>query len=150
MKYLMLLLLLVSNLGMADGIPAHFDSAGADRDAIEGLLAHYTQAVSTKDQALFESLLLATTIPFSYVSTGTPPAPAEFKNYEQFRRGVFEGPPFTQRFTQVHIEQDGNLANVTLVFINTRDKRDSWGWKTMLLLKTTQGWKIAGEFFTSH
>ena len=128
-------------------IPQNFDSTGSDRNAIERLLANYTTAVSTKNQALFETLLLAKTIPFSYI--GTTPATGQVPaNYEQFRHGVFDGAPFTQRFTDVQIAQDGNVASVTLVFINADDKGESWGWKTLQLLKTSQGWKIASEFFT--
>lgn len=130
-------------------IPQHFDSTGSDRRAIETVLANYTMAVSTKNEALFESLLISLAIPFSYIG----PAPATgvvSANYAQFRHGVFDGPPFTQRFTDVRITQDGNVASVTLVFINTDAKGESWGWKTLQLLNTTAGWKIASEFFTSH
>lgn len=129
-------------------IPADFSADAAERSAIEKLLATYTEAVSTKNQTMFESILLAKTIPFSYVPASA--VPADTSNYEAFRRGVFEGAPFTQRFTDVQILVDGSLANVTLVFINTRAQRESWGWKTLHLLKTAQGWKIASEFFTSH
>ncbi|WP_289445544.1 hypothetical protein, partial [Klebsiella pneumoniae] len=48
-------------------IPAQFDSTGPDRAAIEAQLATYTRAVSTKNQALFETLLLNKSIPFSSV-----------------------------------------------------------------------------------
>jgi hypothetical protein len=44
-------------------------SAAPDRRAIETLLATYTKAVTTRTQALFETLLLGTDIPFYYVST---------------------------------------------------------------------------------
>ena len=130
--------------------PAGFESVGEDRRAIQNVLAAYTKAVSTKDQATFETLLLSKTIAFSYVPDDTPAAQAGVANYDSFRRGVFEGPPFTQRFTNVRIEQDGNLASVTLVFINTQAQGESWGWKTLHLLKTAEGWKIASEFYTSH
>lgn len=128
--------------------PQAFDSTGSDRRAIQALLDAYTQAVSTKDQAAFEALLLTKTIPFSYVPAGAPVAQAGMAHYEDFRHAVFEGAPFTQRFTNVRIDQDGSLANVTLVFINTDAKGESWGWKTLQLLKTPAGWKIASEFFT--
>lgn len=131
-------------------IPARFDSAGADRHAIEALLDAYTKAVSTKDEPAFEALLLSKTIPFAYVPEGATLPTARIANYQEFRRGVFEGAPFRQRFTNVRIEQDGNLASVTLVFINTRAQEQSWGWKTLHLLKSAGGWKIASEFFTSH
>lgn len=150
----LLLSLVLSNAALAvtpDATAAarNFDAIGTDRAGIDNLLATYTIAVSTKNQALFETLLLSKTIPFSYIA----PAPTDqggIANYDAFRRGVFEGAPFTQRFQDIHIQQDGNIANVTLVFVNTTAKGDSWGWKTMQLLKTTGGWKIASEFFTAH
>ena len=156
MKALVLSILLAASVAVgpasaqqaAASIPTEFNANAAERAAIKKLLATYTEAVSTKNQALFESILLAKTIPFSYVPAGA--VSAETANYEGFRRGVFEGAPFTQRFTDVHMLVDGSLASVTLVFINTRNQRDSWGWKTLHLLKTAQGWKIASEFYTSH
>ena len=52
-------------------VPSHFGSSGADRTAIEALLGLYTKAVSNKDQALFETLLLNRNIPFSFVGSAT-------------------------------------------------------------------------------
>jgi hypothetical protein len=72
------------------------------------------------------------------------------QNYEGFRKQVFEGPLFTQTFRDVHIQQDGPLANVSLVFVNSSADGSSWGWKTMQLLKIDGRWKIASEFFTGH
>jgi len=133
-------------------IPATFESRGNDRQAIGKLLANYTKAVSTKDQALFESLLLGKTIPFSGVPLPENPVGGSTKtaNYEEFRKGVFEGEPFTQEFKKIHIEQDGRLAQVSLVFVNTTSTRKSWGWKTMQLVEVNGQWKIAAEFFTGH
>jgi hypothetical protein len=133
-------------------IPAHFDSVGTDRTAIEALLATYTRAVSTKDEALFETLLLDTSIPFSGVgSSGVANRdPGVTNQYQAFSRGVFGGSPFVQRFQDVHIEQDGPLASVSLVFVNTSPQGSSWGWKTMQLLKIAGQWKIASEFYTGH
>lgn len=129
-----------------------FESRGADRQAIEALLASYTKAVSTKDQALFESLLLSRTIPFSGVpfSGQTGGTPGRTANYEDFRKAVFDGLPFSQSFQDIHIEQDGPLANVSLVFVNASPKDRSWGWKTMQLVRVADRWKIAAEFFTGH
>lgn len=141
---------LASGLTGLAAIPAYFDSTGADHAAIEAQLATYTQAVSTKNQVLFETLLLATSIPFSSVPATGWASGAGTSNYEAFRKAVFEGTPFTQRFKDVRIEQDGNLATVTLVFINTRPQSESWGWKTLQLLKVDGTWKIASEFYTSH
>jgi hypothetical protein len=150
------LLLAISNLppaaAQAVPIPAHFDSVGGDRKAIEALLDTYTRAVSAKDQALFETLLLNTTIPFSGVGPSgvSSGAPGATDQYQAFRAGVFGGGPFTQRFEHVHIEQDGPLASVSLVFVNTAPQGTSWGWKTMQLLKIAGRWKIASEFYTGH
>jgi len=133
-------------------IPAAFDSAGTDRAAIETLLSHYTQSVSSKDQALFESLLLNTLIPFAYVSASdaSMKAGGATERYEGFRKAVFQGAPFQQRFQNIHIQQDESLAQVSLVFVNTTAKSSSWGWKTLQLLKVGGQWKIASEFYTVH
>jgi hypothetical protein len=137
---------------LAEPIPAQFASTGSDRSAIEALLSTYTTAVSTKNQAMFEGLLLDKQIPFSGVGA-TDRAGGEkvvTANYDSFRKGVFEGPPFTQRFQDVHIDQDGRLASVSLVFVNTAADGRSWGWKTLQLLKVGGRWKIASEFYTGH
>lgn len=137
----------------AVSIPARFESRGADRLAIEELLATYTRAVSTKDQALFETLLLDTDVPFSGVPLPDAAGDGALKgtrNYQRFRRSVFDGPPFLQRFHNIRIEQDGPLAQVSLVFVNTSATGSNWGWKTLHLLKIAGRWKIASEFYTSH
>lgn len=130
--------------------PTHFDSTGTDRAAIEALLATCTQAVSTRDQALLETLLLDKSIPFSSIPATGWASGAGTSNYEAFSKAVSEGTPFTQRFKDVRVEQDGNLATVMLVFINTRPQGESWGWKALQLLKVDGTWKIASEFYTSH
>src|SRR5205085_11439699 len=116
-----------------------FESTGEDRQAIEALLDTYTRAVSTKDQALFETLLLDKQIPFSDVASAieAPAGTATTNHYEAFRRGVFGGPPFTQTFQQIHISQDGPLAQVSVVFVNSSPEGSSWGWKTLQLLKAS-------------
>lgn len=133
-------------------VPATFESGGEDRRTIERLLENYTKAVSTKDQAMFESLLLNKAIPFSGVPLRERAGDPSIKtaNYEDFRKAVFEGEPFTQEFEGVHIEQDEALAQVSLVFVNTTSKAKTWGWKTMELVKVNGQWKIAAEFFTGH
>jgi hypothetical protein len=133
-------------------IPSNFASTGADRQAIQTLLDAYTKAVSTKDQALFETLLLNKDIPFSDVDSAVKAQGAErgTSHYESFRRGVFEGPPFTQKFQDVHVAQDGPLAEVSLVFVDSWAQGTSWGWKTLQLLKVAGQWKIASEFYTGH
>ena len=136
----------------ATPIPSSFESTGEDRLAIEALLDTYTKAVSTKDQALFETLLLDREIPFSdvYSAIKAKDAAAATNHYDAFRRGVFGGPPFTQKFQDVHITQDGPLAQVSLVFVNSSPDGTSWGWKTLQLLKTAGHWKVASEFYTGH
>jgi hypothetical protein len=111
-----------------------------------------TEAVSRKDQGRFETLLLSKSIPFSAASVAIRAGDAAngTRNYEDFRKAAFEGAPFTQRFEDIRIEQDGPLAAVSLVFVNTTTTSSTWGWKTMQLLKVNGSWKIASEFFTGH
>jgi ketosteroid isomerase-like protein len=137
---------------IAAPIPASFASTGADRKAIEALLDTYTRAVSAKDEALFETILLNKDITFSDAASAAKAdgAPHAAERYDSFRKGVFEGPSFTQRFRDVHIDQDGALANVTLVFVNTSPRGSGWGWKTLQLLKVDGRWKIASELYTAH
>lgn len=63
---------------------------------------------------------------------------------------MFEGEPFIQRFQNIHIEQDGELAQVSLVFVNSTAKEEIWGWEMMQLVRVGGRWKIAAEFFTGH
>lgn len=153
-KSLLAALFLLSAAGPPPGrpIPPGFASVGEDRRAIEALLAAYAAAVSGKDQARFESLLLGKDIPFRGIgpTVATGASARSMAGYEQFRRAVFQGPPFTQRFQDVRVEQDGALANVSLVFVNSAAGGQSWGWKTMLLLKVGGRWRIASEFYTGH
>ena len=135
-----------------DPFPVQFESVGTDRKAILALLDTYTEALSSKDQGRFETLLLSKSIPFSAASVAVRASDAAngTGNYDDFRKAVFEGAPFTQRFEDVRIEQDGPLAVVSLVFVNTTTRGSTWGWKTMQLLKVNGSWKIASEFFTGH
>jgi hypothetical protein len=132
--------------------PADFESRGDDRIAIQRLLDTYTRAVSTKDEALFETILLNKDIPFSDVDSAVRGGAATggTRHYDSFRRGVFQGRPFTQKFQDVRIAQDGPLADVSLVFVNTAAGGTSWGWKTLQLLKVAGEWKIASELYTGH
>jgi hypothetical protein len=133
-------------------IPTDFESSGPDRQAILTVLGDYSRAVSTKDRALFETLLLNRQIPFSSVDAAIAAADRDYGscNYAAFCKGVFEGAPFTQRFQDIQIKQDGALADVTLVFVNRRQEGASWGWKMLQLLKVDGSWKIASEFYSSH
>lgn len=136
----------------AEPIPSSFTSTGQDRSAIEALLANYTVAVSTKNEAMFRNLLLDTSIPFSSVGVRDPSHShwVVTANHDSFRTSVFQGAAFTQRFKDVHIEQDGRLASVSLVFINTAANGRNWGGKTLQLLAVGGRWKIASEFYTGH
>ena len=146
-----LLATLLTARAQPPAVPPSFASAGPDRAAIDTLLSTYTRAVSTKDRALFETLLLSRDIPFSDAgSAAKARGPEGTHRYESFRRGVFEGPAFTQKFQDVHVDQDGPLAQVSLVFVNTDAQGSSWGWKTLQLLKVDGRWKIASEFYTGH
>jgi hypothetical protein len=142
-------ILFIPVAGAAD--PASPGAKDADRAAIEAVLATYTKAVSNKDQRLFETLLLNKSIPFSYVpKDGHAIGEHGTEQYEVFRKGVFEGPPFTQRFEDVRIQQQGGVADVTLVFVDTTAKSVYRGWKTIQLLRVDGVWKIASEFFTDY
>lgn len=136
----------------AASIPSGFESAGDDRQAIEALLRTYADAVTTKNQSLFETLLLNRSISFSaagqIVHAHSPDVST--RNYDSFRAGVFDGPAFSQSFRDVHILQDGPLAEVSLVFVNRAADGDGWGWKTLQLLKVAGQWKIASDFYTGH
>ncbi|MGI4876750.1 MAG: hypothetical protein ACRYG4_04625 [Janthinobacterium lividum] len=127
-----------------------YESVGDDRRAINALLDTYTKAVSTKDEALFETLLLNKEIAFSDVQTAVQRGSTVggTHNYEAFRNGVFGGAPFRQSFKDIVIHQDGPLAQVSLVFVNTDAAGSSSGWKTLQLLKVAGRWKIASEFYT--
>lgn len=149
---LLSLSLLSSWQAVAMPIPRNFASNGPDKVAIQALLDTYTAAVSTKNQDLFETLLLNKNIPFSDVFTAVQSkgAAGGTEHYADFAKSVFAGPPFKQRFQDVHIAQDGSLAEVSLVFVNTDTRGSTWGWKTMQLLKIAGEWKIAAEFYTGH
>jgi hypothetical protein len=105
--------------------------------------------VSAKGQALFETLLLNTEIPFSdapsAVQRGTVAAGTQ--NYGAFGKGVFHGAPFRQSFKDITILQGGPLAPASLVFVNTYATRSSSGWKSSQLLKIEGKGKIASEFY---
>jgi ketosteroid isomerase-like protein len=131
------------------------ESTSADRQAIETLLKTYTRAVTDGDQKAFEALLLNDQIPFSGVSDPIKPGATAFdpRDYKSFRKAIFEsGVRYTQDFYNVHILQDGSLAEASLDFVTkeTKTGRGGWGWKTLQLLKIDGQWKIASEFYTGH
>jgi hypothetical protein len=149
---LLMLLELTPILASSAAINPKLTQLPADRQEIQALLDNYTRAVSSKNQKLFESLLLNRNIPFSHATSAEKKAVRDngTHNYEEFRKSVFQGPQFTQRFQDVHITQDGKLAAVSLVFVNTSASEATWGWKTMQLLKVDGRWRIVSEFYTTH
>ena len=95
------------------------------------------------DKKSFEALLLNDEVPFSSTDELVAPhangAAVDTRRYSRFRKAVFEsGNPYSQQFFNVHIEQDGDLAQVSLDFVTTRVKtgKSSFGWKTLQLLKS--------------
>jgi hypothetical protein len=126
-----------------------------DIRAIEKLLEMYTTSVTNGDQAAFEALLLNEEVPFSSTDELVTPRADDHRidtrRYERFRKAVFEkGIRYTQRFYNVHIQQDGDLAQVSLDFITkeTQSGRGGFGWKSLQLLKIQGRWKIASEIYT--
>lgn len=144
------LLLQGATAAMANNTPDPADDA-----AIRQLLENYTHSVSTGDRVLFESQLLDTKIPFSYVGTTARSARrstlADFQDYAHFRATIFDsGKRYRQRFSQVRIEQVGDLAQVSLDYQTALQDAPykSTGWKVLQLIKVDGRWKIASEFFT--
>jgi type IV pilus biogenesis protein CpaD/CtpE len=126
-----------------------------DIRAIESLLETYTTSVTNADKAAFEALLLNEEVPFSSTDElVTPRAGAQStdtRRYQRFRKAVFEsGVRYTQHFYNVHIQQDGDLAQVSVDFITqeTQSGRGGFGWKLLQLLKIDGRWKIASEIYT--
>ncbi len=132
-------------------------SIGADRQAIEALLNAYTRAVTQGDEAAFQALLLDPQIPFSGVGAtikaGASSKRFDDRDYKSFQDQIFKsGKAYVQSFHNVHILQDGPLAQVSLDFVTQDAKtgQGGYGWKTLQLLKVDGQWKIASEFYTGH
>lgn len=131
--------------------------ASVDTDQIIALLDSYTSSVSTGNRARFEQLLLDEKIPF-YGLPGTLPSSfvpslQTVQNYAGFRAAIFEsGTQYAQRFFNIKIDQDGDLAQVSLNFETRVVGSDSGGqgWKILHLLKVNGHWKIASEFYTAY
>lgn len=124
---------------------------------IRALLENYTQSVTQGDRARFESQLLDTDIPFSGVSSGegglNGASLKTIQDYRGFRRAIFDGgEKFRQRFSNIHIEQLGNMAQVSLDYETARQDAayEGKGWKVLQLIKVDGQWKIASEFFTGY
>jgi hypothetical protein len=141
-----------------EAAPAYLSQHQTNADdirAIERLLETYTTSVTDADQAAFEALLLNEEVPFSSTDElVTPHADGQSidtRRYQRFRKAVFDsGVRYTQRFYNVHIQQDGDLAQVSLDFITkeTKSGRGGFGWKSLQLLKSQGRWKIASEIYT--
>lgn len=127
----------------------------AEAANINQLLANYTRSVSDGNRALFESQLLDLDIPFSSVprKAGGAMTLKSVQDYAGFRKAIFEsGKKFKQRFSNVRIEQVGNLAQVSLDYETAYEGEayDGKGWKVIQLIKSGGEWKIASEFFTGY
>lgn len=127
-----------------------------DKRAIEQLLDRYTAAVTEGNEAAFVSLLLNADVPFTAVDdvvSKADPQHLDTRHFGQFRRIVFlSGKHYQQSFYNVHIDQDGPLAQVSLDFVTTvaGTGHGGYGWKTLQLLKVQGQWKIASEIYTAY
>jgi hypothetical protein len=129
----------------------------ADRQTINTLLKSYTDSVKSGDQERFESLLLHLDIPFSGLRNlalyDANDETVDVRNYKTFKASIFDsGIAFDQQFYNLKIEQEGNLAQVSLDFVTTKTACDTqvYGWKVLHLLKIRGTWKIASEFYTAN
>lgn len=136
---------------------AHAANPPGEKDsvAINKLLSNYTESVSSGNRTLFESQLLDVNIPFAAVGTKMAAAPGlqSIQDYRGFRAAIFDsGTKYQQRFSNVKIEQLGNLAQVSLDYETTVQGQpyDGKGWKVMQLIKFNGQWKIVSEFFTGY
>jgi hypothetical protein len=157
---MIVMLSLALSPAMALDIPpgaAKHEISAEDQRSIKDLLATYTRAVSTSDEAAFSGILLNEQIPFfstdGLAQRGASQSPPDTRRYQDFRDAVFRSHQhLTQRFYNVRIEQDGELASVSLDFVTllTGTQRGSHGWKTLQLIKVRGAWKIASEFYSAY
>jgi hypothetical protein len=150
------LLSLASFAACAAAPPVLNAPTAQDSVEINALLANYTDSVSTGDRARFESQLLDVNIPFAAVPLKAGAKAVDLQSiqdYAGFRRAIFDGGQrFRQRFSNVKIEQLGNLAQVSLDY-ETALQGTAYagkGWKVIELIKVNGQWKIASEFFTGY
>jgi len=154
-------LLVASDVQAASATPAGEPilnrPTAADDAAIRHLLDTYTNSVSTGDRAAFESQLLDLAIPFSAVKQGAHAIDksglAAVQDYAGFRKAIFDsGRKYQQRFSNIRIEQLGNLAQVSLDYQTALqgEAYEGRGWKVLHLLKLDGQWKIASEFYTGY
>jgi hypothetical protein len=142
-----------ADMAMASSPASTLRSSNADRQAIETLLASYTRCVTEHDEAGFEALLLDKQIPFSSVEVlKDSDAAKDLRHYEDFRKAVFaSGMRLRQKFYNIHIEQRGALAQVSLDFVTEQvsgNGKSSTGWKLLQLVRIGDHWKIASELYT--
>jgi hypothetical protein len=129
--------------------------AADEQQRIHAVLETYTRSVSDGDAQRFESQLLDLKIPFAGVR-GELASSADLgtvQDYAGFRKAIFEsGKQFKQRFSNIKIEQVGDLAQVSLDYETALKEADydGKGWKVIHLLKVAGRWKIASEFYTPY
>ena len=144
--------------GGRDTAPSYINehrTTADDAAAIEGVLKAYTTSVTNADKATFEALLLNEEVPFTstdeLVKLGANGLKVDTRRYSRFRKAVFEsGVQYTQHFYNIHIQQDGDLAQVSLDFVTkvVKSGGGGFGWKTLQLVKVQGQWKIASEIYT--
>lgn len=154
-RYSRVLLLPLALCCMVAAAPARAESNNKDElIGIHALLDTYTQSVTDRDEKKFEAQLLDLNIPF--MGTGKLNKPGfvattqNMGDYASFKAEIFQSERrYKQYFKDVKIEQNGNLAQVSLHFVTTdaATGEGGEGWKTLQLLKVQGQWKIASEFF---
>ncbi|SFD21432.1 Putative lumazine-binding [Collimonas sp. OK412] len=160
---LVIALFALSPLGhpaMAEELPSLNGKTGHmpnedSRKQIQEVLDNYAKSVTTGDRALFESQLLDEKIPFfglgEKISPSFKPISQSLQGYAGFRKAVFEsGKKYSQKISNIRIEQDGDLAQVSLDFETTlvESGESAQGWKILQLLKVQGRWKIVSELYT--
>jgi len=150
----------VSSVSLAQDSPGvvgkHQNDPG-EKLAIEHVLSIYTKSVSQGDEAAFAAILLSDQVPFSSTAElhlgKADSLHVQTNRYSGFKHTVFEsGRHFEQQFYNTRIEQDGDLAQVSVDFV-TKDARTHegvYGWKSLTLLKVSGQWKIASEIYTVY
>ena len=142
------------DLPSLNGKTAHMPSEDS-RKQIQEVLDNYAKGITTGDRALFESQLLDEKIPFfglgEKLSASFKPISQGLQGYAGFRKAVFEsGKKYSQKISNISIEQDGDLAQASLDFETTlvESGESLRGWKTLQLLKVQGRWKIVSELYT--
>jgi len=153
-------LVAVFSVSLAQGAPgpvgSHQNDPG-EKLAIEHVLSTYTKSVSQGDEAAFAAILLNDQVPFSSTDElhlgKAESLHMQTSRYSGFKHTVFEsGRHFEEQFYNARIEQDGDLAQVSVDFV-TKDARTHagvYGWKSLTLLKVSGQWKIASVLYTVY